>query len=247
MQCLFAVVCLWAVVSANAQYEYLLDERQPAPQPTGLLTIFVNALQEKGLRQVQFIDDLQRKNNAELIAFIRATGGITTNFPEKNAFTTRQNDTFWQAIVNGVDDIYWDLKQNFTIAQAVIEHEFRLVIDQPQVRSWLRDFRDLPRIGLNLALQAVSNRREQWRNVGLVYTRTLGTQMIATYQCQNKDDELNDRFYRLSKLGFEEQFGVVKQLQADLARIIAAVVQRGFELADNIYEVQVLALKNLIT
>lgn len=253
MKWLFVCVYLFTVRCANLQLkpgrleclpEVLPEEPQPVPV-VGLITGIIIDLQVRSLDTVKLIEDLETQGHRELIDFIRRSGGPGANTCGTLQFLNRQLNKLWQSIQDVVFDLTWSLELRLREAYGLIEHEFRLVIDQPLVRSWIRELRDLTRIGRNLSVQSIQNRRLQLTQSVQQYINQLIT-LIQSGQCKNPD-VVNERFYRILNVALAESSDIINQLKLDQSVITANLARRGLDLANNIYQVETLALKNLLT
>lgn len=256
MKWLIAFVCIWTLVSA---YPYCgpqlpppepvcLPEVIPVPEPVpviGLLSQIVNKLMVRGEATVALIDNLQQEKHQNYVNFIRESGGPGFNLCPKTNFFIRGAEDFWKTINDIVADIAWEFDQTFTDAITIIEQQFSLVIDQPLVQSWLRELRDIPRIGRNLALQSIEYRRNEWIKVAQIYFVELSN-LVRSELCQNPN-ELEGRYFRILRIGFEELQAVINKLKQDQDTLTRKVIARGFELANNIYNVEILALKYFVS
>lgn len=246
MKCFVGFVYLWAAVSAVPWLpEVVVSEPKSSAPTVGMLTSVVETLQADGVTVLKVIDDLQVKYNQELIAFIRSSGGPTVNHCAKTNFFVRQSNAFWTTLVDIIADVSWELHRKLFGAYGVIEREFHLVIDQSQVRSWLRELRDLSRIAQNWARDAVLKRRAQWNDLVEQYATQIAI-LLQSGLCQNQD-VLNERFYRIINIGLAESADVINQVKIDQAAITDNIIKRALKLADKIYQVEILALKNLVT
>lgn len=262
MRCFVALVCLCAVVAAVPWQDCEVRPLAPpviicppdeVPEPAkpssvqvdGLLTSVIKALQTNGAIVVQLIDDLILKNNQELLAFLRLDGGPDITSESQLHFFDQQSKEFWQTIIYAIADLSWHLDRKLTDAYAIIEREFSLVIAQPTVREWLRELRDLSRIGKNLALEAIHTRRDEWNQLSVAYSKQI--EIFCDSKLCLPADVMSERFYRIIGIARSELSDVVNNLKLDHRAIAQRIIQRGIELAGKIYQVQVQALKYYVT
>lgn len=256
MKLLLAFFCVVAVVAADPYCgqpiplpgPVCLPEVIPVPvhpPVIGLLSQVINLLIAQAAEVVTEITNLIVKNNNDLIAFIHSTGGPGFNDCKKLNFFIRQSTEFWQAVSDILKDHSWEVDQAFAAAILEIEQQFSLVIDQPQVRSWLRELRDIPRIIKNLSGQAVLNRRAQWLYLAQQYEIELKN-IIQAGLC-SCPDSMQERFYRVINIGLVEAESVLASLKLDIDAIARDLVDRALELANYIYEVEILALKYFVS
>lgn len=259
MKYLVGLVCLCAVVSAIpwSNCGILLPPPEPclgklldAPEPppiaiTGLLTSVIESLKANGITKIEQFEEQQKQFNHNLLIFFREAGPEAVNNTVKTQYLARQAGYFWQNLLDVASDILYGLNVKLNEAYVIIEREFRLVIDRTQVRAWLRELRDLGRVVKNQCIQAIEKRRVQWYDVVQQYIDKLGY-LDVTLECVNPN-LMQERYYRVMDLGFAELTGVVNQLKADTIEISLKIIHRVFELANNIYDVEVMALKNLLT
>lgn len=252
MKYLVAIICVWAVASAELNFAPQSPPSEPEvlPEPkpelvVGLLTQVFQKLSARLELTDRSIDELQHTNEQELLNFIRESGGPASNILAKIQFFQKQANDFWQFIVDVLGDLTWDLNQYYGEALSTIEKEFRLVINQPLVRSWLRKLRDLPRIGRNLALQAIQRRHDQFDRLVLQVTADLGN-LVRSELCQNPD-AFQERFYRIFRLSYAEYLDIISNMKNDIRLITLDFVDSILKLANKIYEVDVLASKYFVS
>lgn len=262
MKWLVAFVCIWAV--ASAQYwcgpppppqlcgpppepecppEVI---EVPAPEPVvGALTQIVNDMIAASASNVEQITALLLKTNQDFLDEVRELGGPGFNRCARHNHFLRGAAKFWSDVYNVIYDNNISIDQAFNAAVAQIEEQFSLVITQPLVRSWLRELRDIPRILRNLLNLAFENRRAQWYRISQVYAAELNNVMRVGL-CHNPD-EAAERFYRITRIAMEELAGVLEQLKNDFDQTARQVIIRALNLANQIYEVEVLALKYFVS
>lgn len=258
MKWLITFVFVWVSVSAIPWCGQQLPSHEPecppevlpTPEPievVGLLTQLINKLKDIGDSEngTKSILALQQKKNDDFITFIRESGGPGFNICAKINFFKRQANEFWNTIQSSILDIYWQMEQAFSDAIETIKREFRLVIDQPQVQSWLRELLDVPRISVNLSLQSLESHRRQWIQLAMEYQAKLAT-LVRNGLCHNAN-ELQNRFYRVLRIGLTEGDKVIIDLIKDQLPITENAIKRGLELANKIYQVEILALKYFVS
>lgn len=258
MKWLIAIFCIVAVASADPWYgppppcgpppepecpPEVIEE--PVPPPVvGMLTQIINVMIAEGAEITKVITALIAKNNQDLIDFNRQNGGPGFNDCAKIHFFARQANQFWKDVVDVTADQSHDILQAFNAALTQFEDVFRLVIDQPNVRSWLRELRDIPRLIQNLTDEAIQARRAQWFRLSQIYAEEFRN-MVRAGLCSSPD-YVQDRFYRILQVGLDEAADVLAQLKVDLETIRRRLVAHGAELSQNIYEVEILALKYFV-
>lgn len=258
MKWLLVFVCIWAVVSAVPWCN--CGPPEPPPEPiceievlpipvlppaVGLLTQVINKLIEETEKGVTLVHGLIELNNKELVDFIRENGGPGFNRCRQLNFFVRQSTAFWDAITDISTDISWDVEQEFNAAILQIEEQFSLVIDQPDVRNWLRELRDLPRIIANLSNQAIEKRRAQWLWLAEQYRQELH-HVIQSGLCQSPEN-VQERFYRILRVGLNEAASILTELGNDNLSIRQHLFSRALELANNIYQVEIIALRYFVS
>lgn len=245
MKCFIVFACFWAVVSA---FSYSLEER-PAPAPLPVVGLFSGIIQNlmaaKYAAAIQAVSDLQARNYQELINFLRANGGPGFNTCAKMQFAQRSSNQFWQSIDDITADLIWDLKLAFNAARATMLQQFGLVINQPLVRSWVRELCDLARNFRNSTLERIQVRRSQWDRL-VEQTFADVQQLVQSELCQNPDG-LQERFNRLVRISIEELAAIVKALENDIRVIQVNTIDRGFKAAHNIYALEIAALKYFVS
>lgn len=258
MHCFVALVALWAVVSVvscqlcgvplppPSEIECLPDVL-PEPEPVpiiGLLTTVVNTFIVAGQVAVNQVEDLLLNYQQDVIGFVRETGPPGIDECKKLHHFQRQTDAFWQNITAIKAEMAFNLELKLREVYGLIERAFSLVIDQPQVRSWLREFRDLSRIAKNQFDESAQIRRAQFDQLVQLYN-DIFDHLIERHQCANPT-LLQKRFYRVIDVGLSEQAEVIHQLMIDADRITVQIIRRGFDLADNIYQVGIVAFQSLV-
>lgn len=254
MKWFVAVVCVCTFVSADPYCEQASTYPESPPDPladdtvpiqiTGLLAQVFRAHEERFPSVIQTVRDQKLKNNQNLVEFFRKSGGPGFNVCLKIQYFKRQTDQFWQGINDLTKDTHGFFVVDFQDAISIIEKQFSLVINQPLVRSWVRELRDIPRIALNLSFQRLQHRHSQWSEMVQQVRENL-TNLVRTF-C-NDPDTLQDRYYRVLRISFEEATDIINQFFADLIAIKTTYTQRVYELTKNIYEVEILALKYFVS
>lgn len=152
------VACLcWAVVAA--QQPLILPA--PPPPPVGALTQISLSLQAAAVSYVNQLDQIRATNFVLLDNYIRQNGGIGGDLDAIIAYAAPLAAGIWQFIYDSIEDLAWNNGRMIAQALADMERQFELVINQPLVRSWLRQLRQFSRIGENRSLAVLDNSRQQ--------------------------------------------------------------------------------------
>lgn len=221
---------------------------QPEPIPVevvGLYTLLGQNVSNEIVAAFQSVNDLQAKNNQDFINFIRESGGPGFNYCAKVQFLRRQTEEFWQFINDITSDLFWNLEIEYRNYLEVIEKQFSLIINQPEVQTWMRELHQLIRSMRNQFLQAVRRRRAQWDQLVGEFSAQFSV-LVPTGLCQNPD-EMQERFNRILRISFSESGNIIQQLFTDLGIFGKNAQIRDIELTNRIYEVEVLALKYFVS
>lgn len=257
MKWLVAFVCVVAVASADpwcgcgppppppliCPPEVIVEP--VLPPVVGLLSQVINTLIADAAESVSEINALVEANNKNLEEFTRASGGPGFNNCAKINQFIRASNVFWQSVADITADLSWNVAQVFEEALGEIEKQFRLVINQPLVQSLLRELRDIPRIVRNLGLAALQARRAEWLNISAFYSAEL-TVLVQNGLCSSPQN-MQERFYRVLEIGAAEASAVLGNLKTDLDAIVRAQAIRALQLANQIYEIEIVALSYFVT
>lgn len=219
-----------------------------SPSPVSVVGLFSQVIQKliaNSAISVQSLKDLKLKYDQDLIDYLSDNGGPGFNDCAKRQFYLRKTNKFWQAIVDITGDLTWLMQEDFEDALEIFVKQFNLIINQPAVRSWLRELRDVIRIGRNEVLQAINRRRSQWDELEQ-QVRQHVKQMVHIDLCQNAD-ALQDRFNRVVHISLAKFSDIISKLKSDTETIIENIIQRAFKLANKIYEVEISALKYFVS
>lgn len=244
MKWLLVLSCFWKLAAALS-YPESPPEVLPVPA-VGLFTGVVhNLMAPKYAAASQMISELQQKINLQFINFLRENAGPGFNRCAKMEFAQRNSNEFWQSFIDITSDLIWEKTLAFRAARAIMEKQFSLVIDQPQVRSWLREARDLSRVLKNRTLERIHVRRAQWeRLIGQTFADV--DRLVHSELCHNPD-ALKERAERLIRILLEELDNIINALKQDISVIQLNTMARGSTLANNIYEYEVKALKYFVS
>lgn len=247
--------CCFAVVFADSYCgqsfpppkSECISEVQPAPATpvTGLLTQLTQNLSNSLKAEFQQIKSMLLKNNNDLLTFIRETSGPAFNLQEKIEYIQKQSNLLWKYIVDTGYDLNWHFNLNINDDILTIEKQFRLVIEQPLVRSWLRDLRDHTRNGRNRAVAIIDGHRSKSEQLFLRFKTELEN-LVRSEICQNTI-ELQKRFYRLVRQYFAELENIISGMEQEIGLNGVNFYQRLFELANNIYEAEMKSLKYFVS
>lgn len=250
MRWLVTFACAWAVVSAippSPDPECPI-EILPIPEPVpvvGLLSHYIKDLIESCKVTFKAINDAQALDQQQYRDYIRQIGGPGFHDAARKRFMLSQGDRLWALIVDITADITWKLSSALNEDVAIIEKQFSLVIDQPKVRSWLREIRDIIRVGRNQILQLIKTRRAEWSQFVSKAEEQLEI-VIKTGLCQSPDT-MRKRFYRMTRTSLSQSVDFVHQLENDIQAIVMNLAQHAVKLANNIYGVEIAALKYFVT
>lgn len=217
----------------------------PPVRPIGAFTKIILALQQIGGVYANNIDALFLSTLEDINIYIQQHGGLYGDLDDYLAFENKTDVGYWQTIEDNVNDLAWIFGQQLTQALDDIEREFVLVINQPLVRSWLRQLRQLGRIGHNRALESVRQRHQQ----DIVLSGQFNQQAVDLIRSLRNGDSqvLQQRYsqYVVSTMGPLSQ--LKEDLKNDQAQITNDMIQQGLALANNIYQVEIEALKYFVS
>lgn len=182
----------------------------------------------------------------KLLERVRLGGGSFGNLQDYANLVREDRDILWTTVAHNMLDLSWEFRPVYDAAIDNIVREFRLVIDQPQVRSWLRELRDLRRTSVNEALQSVKIRHDQWWSLVQQYEMEL-IDLVNRGRCQQDPQRVEQSFERILKIAYDDVWQIFVQLKADNVKIMNDFVQRGYELTRKIYEAEVEALRYFVT
>lgn len=257
MHFLIGFVCIWTVVFAIPDCgppllppppPQCLPEELPVPTAdpaVGLLTQVIQKLYAGLDAAFQFLNGIQLRNNQEFLNLITEVGGPGFNTAAKIKFFVQQSNEFWQSIIDTTADLTWMIQKVYADALSTIEEKFSLVIQQTAVRSWVRGLHDIIRKGRTVVLQASEQYRVKWMKWIQQVANELA-QLVQSELCHNPDAVL-DKAQRIIHRSFVESAEIVAQLWNEFNAITAKSFEYTLELANNIYEVQILALKYFVT
>lgn len=238
---LLIVACLcWAAVAA--QQPLILPA--PPPPPVGALTRISLAVQATSVAYINEMDHIYATNYAILGNYIRQNGGIGGDYHSFKAYADQLDNGFWQFIYDSLEDLAWNNDQLIAQALTDIEREFQLVINQPLVRFWLRQLRQLPRIGENRLLALLDNYRQQWNaivasNQQKYQELNRQAQSSCPQEAQRKYEELIKSDQHLEEL--------LTQMKLDMGKAAMDLWQQGLVLANNIYQAEIEALHYFVS
>lgn len=172
--------------------------------------------------------------------YIRQNGGIGGDYESFKAYAAPLAAGLWQYINDTNEDLAWRYDQLIDQALSVIEREFALVINQPVVLSWLRQLRQLPRVGQNQAHAILDNYRQQWYAI-VTSSQQKAQELNRQAQCGCPQDAQR-KYEQLAAEGEQQLLAVLDQMKNDLGNSSMDLFSQGLALANNIYQVEITAL-----
>lgn len=236
-----AFACFLAVVQSMPSGAPILVS--PPARPVGALTNIILGLQIAGQA---FDVDAIFQNNLQLVAnHIQQGGGLQGDLDEYLAFVSQVETGFWQQIADNEEDLTWVFERQLAQAYADIEREFSLVINQPLVRSWLRQLRQIARIGLNRTLDMINQLRTQYLAVSDNFKKQ-ALDLIRNSKCGDSQS-LQDRFNQIVAATTQQLLPILGTLKQQQAQITGEIILQGFALANNIYQAEIEALRYFVS
>lgn len=220
----------------------------PTSSSRSTVTLFgdvVIDIQGQYVIAAQAIDAKRVAHHKDIVDLICRSGGPLGNNYANLQVLTRLSNEFWQFVFGSISELTWYFKIKFYTAFATLEQVDSLIVDQPRVRSWLREFRDLCKIGRDRNFKSLQARTLQSARLVEQYQIQL-LNLIKTGQCQDRD-ALNDRFYVILDVFFGEFDDIIKQLWVDQSATTTYIFRHGSSLNKLIFDAQVNALKHLVT
>lgn len=238
MHCSVVVLaCHLAVVLAQAQTP---PRVQPSEGSIGAITALNNELNALGLPYSNYLDKLQSDLAIKLIERIHLG-----NHDLAKLFR-QMDETLWTIINNHYLETTWKFEKLYADAFDDIEREFKLVIDRPQERSWLRKLRQERQVTQESVQKSANARRQQWRDVVAGNVNEL-RELIRRGQCGGHPNAVQPLVLGRLKRVFGELSAIVNLYKQDLNMITIESTRQGFEWTNNIYQSEIAALKHFVT
>lgn len=246
MQLLIAFACLWAVAVAQeiAPPPGLIPPPPvPGAPPLGALTTINHMYISAGLGVVAHINAFQKDITEKAAAFFKQNGGIHGDLKLYYAYINQLTASFWQTVQDNLFDLKWDYTQEGNKCLVDIEREFKLVINDPVVRSHLRLLRDINRTSLNRALAYLDETRTKFYALS-DQLQQQGLELIERTRCQPDQQRQWDDFNAAAIKQFLQILGV---LAAQIAPIVVDSFQQTLTQANFIYQAEIQALHYFVS
>lgn len=222
-----------------------LDVVPPPARPIGAFGIIILDLQRVGDIYSKKIDASFVGINEEIGKYIQEHGGLNGDLNDYLAFENVTETFYWQSIEDDVNDIAWNFDQQLADALDNIEREFALVINQPLVRSWLRQLRQIGRIAQNRALASVHQRRAEDIALSEQFNQQ-AVEFIRNSKCSGSQ-ALLEGYTKIVNNAMHELAKIKEALKKDQEIITNDMINLGLALTNNIYQVEIEALRYFIS
>lgn len=209
-----------------------------SPAPIGALTKIILDIQNA--TQAYDIEAHFQNNIVVSLNFIFENGGLNGDIVKDIAFGNQVNIAYWQQMEDNLNDISWIFGERLAQALDDIEREFALVINQPLVRSWLRQLRQLPRIGHNRGLELLARKRAEFFAGSSQYQKQI-IEFMQNSKCVDRQS-LMQPFTQIGTTAVQNLKPIIDSMIKEQAQITSEIIQQGLALSNNIYQAEIAAL-----
>lgn len=246
MICLVILFGVWTVASADPYCGVPAIQPVPVPVPVvGALTKFYVGVTPRLNVQKQRYAALLAKYNQDTVNSVRETGGPGFNNELKIQNFAKLTDDLWKNMVAIAEDFTYKDEAIYEGILAEMVKVYSLVIDQPQVRAWLRILRDLTRLCWNSSLQIFQQYRVKWDDLSDQIGDKLAD-LISANLCHNPN-LVQERYYRIVSYGTQEYANIIQEMYEKIEKVKVDTATRGRVYFNKIYEAEIAALKYFVS